>query len=111
MAKIGDIVTQATEILVDTDGDRYTPTQLVELVNDAIRDIRRVRPDAFIGNYGDPLPAYTIADLDEDWPLDDQFVTAVIDYVAARASYRDDEFVEDARAITLNREFIRKLTT
>lgn len=105
---VGDIITEARVILNDSNGDRYTDTQLIADFNNAISMTKMLRPDVFI--LGEELPEFTVNDLTEDFPLPEIFAQPFIYYLAGNAELRDDEFAVDGRAMTLLAAYRRHLT-
>jgi hypothetical protein len=81
--------------LNDTAKVRYADDELRLYGVHAILRIRDRRPDLFMGRYS-ALPADLA--LTDPFPLRDELVPAVADYITARAETRDDEFVEGSRA-------------
>lgn len=106
---VGNLLTQAREILNDSAGERYTTAQLVSYLNDAVQEARSLRPDLFIGAYDVPIVDLTASDTAEDFPLTHQFFVAAMYYVTGRAELRDDEFAVDGRAMTLMQALKSKL--
>ena len=108
MLTADDAITQARHILQDrVEPYRYTQDELILILNTAMTEIRRLRPDAFAGTaltaatqfFHDPAdltpPAGYIPTTDP-WPIDQMFVAPVVEYIAAYAEFRDDEFVDGA---------------
>lgn len=88
MTTFADIVSQARVLLQDTSSVRYTDAELMVSANDAMRLIRRVRPDTFFNKYKTTIPDYVLADT---FPIGVEFVQAVRDYVVAYANMRESE--------------------
>lgn len=101
-------ITRAREILKDA-GTRYPTTELVDYLNEGIAEIRRVRPDLFIGGYAVGLPQVDPLDLDEPLPTPDSVFVALAQYVAGRAEWRDDEWAVDGRAATMQTRLVSVL--
>ena len=110
-----DAVTQARQIVQDVDGDRHSDQKVVDYLNNAISDARRLRPDLFLPGYlTNPQVLYTPADLDPllpppDFPIDEGYFTAVVEYVAGFVGMGDDEFAQEGRAAGLLGRFTQKL--
>jgi len=108
---IGDVVTEARSFIQDTiEPFRYTDADLVMYLNDALVEIRRLRPDFFIGSLATPVVIYTTAQLATNFPIDEQAIPACTYYVAGSASLRDDEHEIDNRTAQLLQGFAAKLT-
>jgi hypothetical protein len=91
---------------------RYTQTDILESVNSAFREVKRIRPDVFLNPAGNiPLPNFEEADLgtSEPFPIDEIFFMAVVFYAAGKLELGDDEFVVDNRAMTLLASFRQQL--
>ena len=115
---IADLITEARSYIQDTDEPyRYTDTDLIIYANDAMTEIRRIRPDYYYdlavaaGGYdGYEVPQYTSTDYtSSDFPLDQQAFTATAYFIAGSAALRDDEHTVDARATALLGLFEQKL--
>lgn len=118
---INDLVNEARDSINDAEEPfRYSNVKVLRHVNTALREIYRVRPDAWIGyqntgvlTSGD-IPTYEEADLEadplEDFPVDDRlFFNACVFFIAGRLELADDEFTEDSRARTLLSAFTAML--
>ena len=109
---IDDALTDARVILNDTAGDRYTDSQLVSDLNNAISMTKLLRPDLF--KLGEVLPEFTIADLGlgtpTDFPMPEVYYQSFVYYLSGNAELRDDEFAVDGRAMTLLSAYRRNLT-
>lgn len=95
---------------------RYPQSDIIEAINTALREVKRVRPDAFLGCCSDEnggtvdMPDYTEADLGltptpMPFPIDEIFYTAVVFHVVGKIQLGDDEFAVDNRAMTLLASF------
>jgi hypothetical protein len=93
-----DIVTLGRYPLSDPDKDRFADADLLEFARDAVRILRRKRPDLFFADF--TATAYALASmaLGSTFPLDDIYVPAVKDYITARAETKDDESLLEQRA-------------
>lgn len=110
---INDLVNEARDAINDADEPfRFSDEKVMRHVNTALREVYRIRPDAWIGyqNTGvlesTDIPTYDEDDLDAvtaiDFPIDDRlFFNACVFFVAGRLELADDEFTEDSRARTL----------
>jgi glutamine cyclotransferase len=88
MTTFADIVSQARVLLQDTGSVRFSDAELMVSANDAMRLIRRVRPDTFFGNYKTSISDYILADT---FPVGVEFVQSVRDYIIAYANMRESE--------------------
>lgn len=88
---------------------RYTNTDVLESINSGFRELKRLRPDAYLGcctdDGGVALPSYVEADLAQvpatPFPLDEIFFMALVFYAVGKLQLGDDEFAIDNRAMTL----------
>ena len=119
---LDDAVNEIRMLLNDLDvgGFRYTQTQVLDKVNTALREVYRLRPDAYIGNFQQGILStispmtYTLADLGlnpaTSFPLDDRlFFAPVVNYVVGILDLTDDEFADDNRAMTVLMAFRNSL--
>lgn len=115
MAKtVSDAISEARVLLHDTDPQlyRYSDAELLDYLNNAILETRRIRPDLFRAYLGQPLPSYADGDdLSVAFPIDEMFFPQFVFYIAGFAELRDDEFTVDARAATLLNQFAAKMLT
>jgi hypothetical protein len=75
---------------------RYPDADLLDALNSAFLDARRLRPDLF-------LPAFTtlpffVANDSTSVPVDNMFRMAFVYYMCAQAQIRDEENTQDPRA-------------
>jgi hypothetical protein len=114
---INDAVYQVRQIVQDTRSTSYRhPTEkIIGYINNAINDARRLRPDLFIGtgtaSTWDPVPIYSINDINVPFPMDPQYFTAVVNYAAGWLGLEDDEFANNGRAVTLFQRFAAQLVS
>lgn len=90
-------VDRARVPLNDSDKDRYSDQELLAYAVDALLMLYRYRPDLFIGSFG-ALPSITSLALSSAFPVEDQYLPIVADYVTGRAESKDDESVDNSRA-------------
>lgn len=114
---IDDVITEVRALVNDSmEPFRFTDALLVQLMNTALRELYRLRPDAYIGNFtqgtlgNNAINTYSTADLDLDpataFPVDDRlFFSPVVLYVAGKTELSDDEFTDDNRAMTVLKAF------
>ncbi|MHB8727578.1 MAG: hypothetical protein ACYC9K_00910 [Sulfuricaulis sp.] len=80
---------------VDTTSNGQLNTGLLTYVQSALQQLRLKRPDLFVGQF---LALPTIANLADTFPLPDEYVQIVANYVTFMAESRDDEFSNSERA-------------
>ena len=116
MAKrtISELLSQVRYILQDTVATsyRYPDADLLAHFNSAIYELKRLRPDVWLGLYGEDLPMYSTAyDLTTtEIPFPSIFFQPVVLFVAGYAELRDDEFTVDNRAVGLVRSFSQQIS-
>lgn len=100
---------EAREILQDTDEPyRYTDAALLNILNRALQELGRIRPDAFWTTFSTDdivVPEVTTLDLNTTFPLPMQFYLPVVSFLVAWAEVLDDEFTADGRAGMLLAQF------
>jgi hypothetical protein len=99
MPTVKDVLDQVRDILQDVDAERYGDPSLLRILNVWIMEMRRARPDAFVGTFHTPAP--TISALADELPFPEQFFLPTVHFVAGTAEMRDDQFTQDGRANTL----------
>ena len=112
MAKktIGDCIGEARVLLQDNYTPyRYSDDELIDAFNNALYEIKRLRPDAYLGGYGTDLTIYTTADTATEVPFPAIFFQPTVLYITGYAELRDDEFTIDQRAAILLRSFAGQL--
>jgi hypothetical protein len=104
---VADFVAQARVLLQDTlaNAYRYSDIELVQSLNLAMIDARRLRADLFLER---DVPMYTAADTTVV-DIDDQFRMAFLYYVVGNAQLRDEEDTQDERAVGLITRFTSQL--
>lgn len=97
---------------------RYSDTDVLDRVNNAFRELKRIRPDAYLGCCSDEssevtLPTYTSADLGllpaTAFPLDEIFFQAIVFHTVGTLELGDDEFAVDNRAMSMLAAFRQML--
>jgi hypothetical protein len=89
------VLDRARVPLNDADKVRYPDADGLVYANDAVKVLKRERPDLFFGQF-EALPGDKT--LGQDLPVADEYVVAVTDYVTARWEFRDDEAAVQAKA-------------
>lgn len=102
-------INEAREILQDTDEPyRYDDSILLNILNRALQELGRIRPDAFWTTFTTDdivVPEVTTLDLSTTYPLPMQFYLPVVSFIVAWAEVLDDEFTQDGRAGMLLQQF------
>jgi len=97
------VIERARRILQDEDTDnyRYSDESLADAVNDALLEVRRVRPDLFIS------ASFSVTDVDfadmanVQIPIEDFYFQTLVYLTSGYQMLRDDEFSMDSRAVNL----------
>lgn len=102
-------VDEAREILQDSEEPyRYSDTVLLNILNRALQELARIRPDAFWDTFVTDdivVTEVTSGTLSTTFPLPMQFYLPVVSFIVAWAEVLDDEFTQDGRAATLLQQF------
>lgn len=95
--KVQDIVDSARDLLNDRDSAsyRYSTSSLLRAISMGILELRRTRPDFFIGTYSQEIPM--VQSITEDIPLPMELMPSLIHYTVGTAELRDDEYTADGR--------------
>lgn len=98
-----DVITRARRIVQDEDASnyRYSEDSLVDSVNDAILEVRRVRPDLFISVSFNPTDVGAASVGTVALPIEDFYFQSLVYLTAGYQMLRDDEFSMDSRAVNL----------
>lgn len=106
---VADVFAEARVLLQDTVVPyRYADAELIRILNIAIMEARRLRPDLFLGQFTS-LPAF--ASTGDAFNLEPMYRPAFVYYLVGRAALRNDEATEDARATVLMNKFAAQLLT
>jgi hypothetical protein len=96
---VTDYITDARTLLQDTiQPYRYTDSELLTALNVALLEGRRVRADLFVFCKGGSVPTFKVNDGSEV-PIEDQFRLAFLHGMVGHAIERDQEDLQDQRAI------------
>lgn len=110
---VQDYITRARVLLLDQVGPqyRYPDDDLLQALNIAVMECRRLRPDVFqtYFNATPTLPSFTT--MDDAVPIDPMYRMAFVYYIVGHAQLRDDENEEDARAGMFLNKFAASLVT
>ena len=98
--KVQVLIDEVRRLIQDRDTPyRTSDDDLAALTTQYLRELFRVRPDAYVPySTSTPLPTITAADFDTDWPVGEQFYPAATYYVAGHVELQDDEHVNSGRA-------------
>jgi hypothetical protein len=120
---IDDLVLEVREIVNDQQVPyRYSSAWILQVFNTCLRDLYRIRPDAYIGNFtsgqlsANLVNTYSVTDLGQTpataFPVDDRlFFGPIVFYTVGRLEISDDEFTDNNRAMTLYKEFKDQVST
>jgi hypothetical protein len=105
LLSIQDYVTDVRTIILDkVQPYRYPDDSLVEALNIALLEGRRLRSDLFVCRYGNDVPRFTSVS-GEEVPIEPQFRLAFVYGIAAHVLLRDEEDVQDSRSNTFLERF------
>lgn len=108
MALYSDIIAQARVLLQDSVSPyRYSDAELLVGANDAVKTIRKVRPDIFYGKY---KVAISDAALTDTFPIGEEYKMAVRDFVVAHGQLRDSEDASSSKAALFMELFAKGMT-
>lgn len=94
-----EVLDRARSPLNDRAGTRYTDEDGLRYLQEAIRTIRRLRPDAFLGALNaDPAAGIVLSPAPSTVPVPFEHLQAVADYISARWQDRDDELTGEKAA-------------
>jgi hypothetical protein len=105
---VEQIVAGARRILQDEVEPYRNPTDdLLSFLNNGLYELKRLRPDAWLGFYGKDLPEYAdnSTDLASTIPVNAMFYQGLIYFISGYAELKDDEFTVDGRAALLLKAF------
>lgn len=109
---VQDYIDRARVLLLDTvEPYRYENADLVEALNMGVLEARRLRPDLFKSYFSGSLPDYNVANLNAAVDIDPQYRVSFVYYICGQAQLRDDENVQDSRAVTFLNKFTSQLLT
>ena len=109
---VQDYIDRARVLLLDqVEPYRYPDLDLVEALNMAILEARRLRPELLRPFFRGTLPEFSIADLSAQVPMDPQYRAAFLYYICGHAHLRDDEITQDSRAAAFLNKFTAQMLT
>jgi hypothetical protein len=105
---LGDILEQIRTLLQDVDtlgGQyRYSSDSIVQSINLGMIEMFRVRPDIFLETKF-VVPQFSVSVLTAPWPIEQQWVPAIVFYAVGETQLRDDEGTQDTRAAAFLQKF------
>jgi hypothetical protein len=112
---VGQYLEESRRLLQDENSPyRYPNDDLIDALNIALLEARRLRADLFLPSFTMPWfdPAkQTTSDLVAPVPIDPMYRQSLVYYIVGRAQLRDDESTVDARAASLMTKFTAQLLT
>ena len=106
---VGDYILEARRLLQDEVAPhRYPELDLIQAFDIALMEARRIRPDLFLGRFGNLPRAYSA---DQPLEIDPMYRPTFVYYIAGRAQLRDAEGAQDQRASALMNKFVAQLLT
>ena len=109
---VNDYIVSARRLLLDeAEPYRYPTVDLVEALNFAFLEVRRLRPDLLLSKFRTSLPSYSTGNLAATVEVDPQYRMAFLFFICGHAQLRDDEATQDQRAGGFLAKFIAQLQT
>jgi hypothetical protein len=101
-----DYLAQARVLLQDkTYPPRYPDTELVEALNLAMMEARRLRPDLYLGDATTLFTVPSIGATDPMGGIDVQYRVPLLYYMVGHAMQRDEEENNENRALSYKQRF------
>lgn len=108
LATVADYITGARRLLLDeTAPYRYADTDLMDALNYAMLEARRMRPDLFLP---DPSSITMYTATGDTVVMDMQYRMAVLFYICGHMQLIDTEDTADARASAFMARFLTQMT-
>lgn len=109
---VQDYIDRARVLLLDeVDPYRYSTLDLVEALNFAFLEARRLRPELLKSYFRTSLPDFSANNLTATVPVDPQYRLAFLYYICGHAQLRDDENNQDSRSAAFLNKFVAQLLT
>lgn len=109
---VQDYIDRARVLLLDeVEPYRYSTDDLVENLNMAVLEMRRIRPDILQSYLRTTLPSFSSAAMATSVAIDPQYRVAAVYYIAGHAHLRDEENTQDTRATAFLNKFVAQMTT
>lgn len=97
---LGQVIKESRRILQDEiEPYRYPQTDLVDALNIAILEARRLRADLFLPRFDLPYYDPAAIDLAAVFPIEPMYRQSFVFYIVGRMEMRDDEQTQDQRAV------------
>jgi hypothetical protein len=110
LATVKDYVFSVRRLLLDRVRPyRYSDDSIVEALNLALLEARRLRADFFVCRYGENVPSFEGV-TGTPVPIEPQFRLPFVYGIAAQVLQRDDDDVNDERANSFDNRFQTMLT-
>lgn len=109
---VQDYIDRARVLLQDQiEPYRYSDLDLVEALNMAINETRRLRPELVRAYFRTDLPSFSTSALSAEVPMDAQYRQTLLYYVVGHVQLRDDEITQDTRAVIMLNKFVAQMLT
>lgn len=95
MATMQALIDRARVLLTDANKRRFTDTQCLGSLNDAVKMSKRIRPDLWFGQFNAPYADLAAGDT---YPLPPEYEPAAIKCLVFWCDARESEYTEDGRA-------------
>jgi hypothetical protein len=106
---VSDYITEARRLLQDQVAPhRYPDADLIEALNIAVLEARRLRPELFIGRFN-ALPQ--VVSPDQPLVMEPMYRPSFLYYMVGRVELRDSEDTKDSRASALMNKFVAQMLT
>lgn len=108
---VGELVTRARVLLQDEVAPyRYEDNELIDALNEACMEAKRLRPDLYLRTLNLTMPYFTtIGDIVTEDKIPSEYRPTFIYYMVGNAQLRDEEDVTDARATVFLNKFTAQL--
>lgn len=107
---VGQYLEESRRLLQDQfEPFRYPTADMVEALNIALLEARRLRADLFMPAF--VIPYFVPTDTAKPVPFDPMYRQSLVYYVVGRMQLRDDESTVDARAASLMTKFTAQMLT
>jgi len=96
---VADVIKRVRSVLKDkVEPLRYPDADIIDTINDALVEIRRVRPDLYLKK---DFKVPTVAIDSDALPVEDFVFNSITYFVIGYLMLRDDEFAVDGRAMSM----------
>ena len=109
---VNDYIVSARRLLLDeAEPYRYPTADLVDALNFAFLETRRLRPDLLLTKFRTSIPSYSTSLTSALVEVDPQYRMAFLYFICGHVQLRDDENTQDQRAGGFLAKFIAQLHT